>query len=50
MLMMVAAFFLGSAAVLVGVYWLIGRDIDRAMKHKDARRKVCEEESRRAGS
>lgn len=33
--MMAAAFFLGLAAVVVGVYWLIGRDIDRAGKHKD---------------
>ena len=33
--MMVAAFFLGLAAVVVGVYWLIGRDMDRAAKHKD---------------
>jgi hypothetical protein len=29
--MMVAAFYLGLAAVVVGVYWLIGRDIDRAV-------------------
>jgi hypothetical protein len=28
--MMIAAFYLGLAAVVVGVYWLIGRDIDRA--------------------
>jgi hypothetical protein len=28
--MMVAAFYLGLAAVVVGVYWLIGREIDRA--------------------
>jgi len=34
--MMVAAFFFGLAAVLMAVYWLIGRDIDRAVKHKDA--------------
>ena len=37
--MLVAAFFLGLAAVVVGIYWLIGRDIgrdtDRAVKHKD---------------
>jgi hypothetical protein len=33
--MMVAAFFLGLAAVVVAVYWLIGRDMDRAPKHKD---------------
>ncbi len=33
--MTVAAFFLGLAAVVVGVYWLIGRDMDRAGKHKD---------------
>lgn len=33
---MVAVFFLGLATVLVGIYWLIGRDIDRAMKHTDA--------------
>jgi hypothetical protein len=33
--MMVAAFYLGLAAVVVGVYWLIGRDIDRVAKHKD---------------
>jgi hypothetical protein len=33
--MMVAAFFLGLAAVVVGVYWLIGRDMDRAAKHKN---------------
>ena len=33
--MMVAAFYLGLAAVVVGVYWLIGRDIDRAAKHRD---------------
>ncbi len=32
--MVVAAFFLGLAAV-VAVYWLIGRDMDRAPKHKD---------------
>lgn len=30
--MMVAAFYLGLAAVVAGVYWLIGRDIDRASK------------------
>jgi hypothetical protein len=28
--MMVAAFYLGLAAIVTGVYWLIGRDIDRA--------------------
>jgi hypothetical protein len=28
--MMVAAFYLGLAAMVTGVYWLIGRDIDRA--------------------
>jgi hypothetical protein len=28
--MMVAVFFLGLAAVVAGVYWLIGRDIDRS--------------------
>jgi hypothetical protein len=28
--MMVAAFFLGLAAAVVVVYWLIGRSIDRA--------------------
>ena len=34
--MMVAAFFLGLAAVVAAVYWLIGRDMDRAPKqHKD---------------
>ncbi len=33
--MMVAAFFAGLAAVVVGVYWLIGRDMDHAPKHKD---------------
>jgi hypothetical protein len=33
--MMVAAFYLGLAVMIVGVYWLIGRDIDRAVKHKD---------------
>ncbi len=33
--MMVVAFFLGLAAVVVGVYWLIGRDMDRAAKHRD---------------
>ena len=32
---MVAAFFLRLAAAVVGIYWLIGRDIDRAGKHKD---------------
>jgi len=36
--MMVVAFYLGLALVLVGVYWLIGHDIDRAVKQKDARR------------
>jgi hypothetical protein len=33
--MMVAGFYSGLAAVLVSVYWLIGRDIDRAAKQKD---------------
>jgi hypothetical protein len=33
--MMVAAFFLGLAAAVVGVYWLIGRDMNPAPKHKD---------------
>ena len=33
--MMVAAFFLGLAVVVVGVYWLIGRDMDHVPKHKD---------------
>jgi hypothetical protein len=28
--MMVAAFYLGLTAMVTGVYWLIGRDIDRA--------------------
>ena len=35
--MMVAAFFLGLAAV-VGVYWLIGRDMDRVAKRKERQR------------
>ena len=29
----VAAFFFGLAAVVVGVYWLIGHNMDRAPKH-----------------
>jgi hypothetical protein len=33
--MMIAAFYLGLAAVVVGVYWLIGRDMERAAKRKD---------------
>lgn len=33
--MMVAAFFLGLAVVVVGIYWLIGRDINHVPKHKD---------------
>ncbi len=35
---MVVGFYLGLAAVLVAVYWLIGRDIDRAVKHKNSPR------------
>jgi hypothetical protein len=35
---MVVGFYLGLAALLVGVYWLIGRDIDRAVKHKNSPR------------
>jgi hypothetical protein len=34
--MLVAAFYLGLAAVVVIVYWLIGRDMDRATKRKDS--------------
>ena len=32
---MVAAFFLALGAAVVGVYWLIGRDMDAAGRHED---------------
>ncbi len=32
---MVAAFFLALAAAVVGVYWLIGRDMHGAGRHQD---------------
>ena len=44
--MLVAAFFLGLAAVTVGVYWLIDRDMDRAAKpHGGARPSNTDEPS-----